>query len=203
MAVKRSNGEVGGRSIEMAEKEFILRVRGYVQDLDDLRKVAVGVGPERRAHSAWRGGQRAARPRHAPRHRRAERRRRNRRRHRRRALRRQRAPGHPGREGAARPGDEEPAAGRELHHRLRPQRADRPRGQDARREAHRGKHRRGARLPAVPAAPAQRARGHHHPAHRRAGVVPDHVSARASARTSCRWAASPSPSARWWTRSSS
>src|SRR5262245_60065689 len=44
MAVKRSNGEVGGRSIELAEKEFILRVRGYVQSLDDLRKIAVGVG---------------------------------------------------------------------------------------------------------------------------------------------------------------
>src|SRR2546426_11218053 len=44
MAVQRSNGEVGGRSIEMAEKEFILRVRGYIQGLDDLRQVAVGVG---------------------------------------------------------------------------------------------------------------------------------------------------------------
>src|SRR5207249_9689404 len=44
MAVKRSNGEVGGRSIELGEKEFILRVRGYVQQLEDLRKVAVGVG---------------------------------------------------------------------------------------------------------------------------------------------------------------
>jgi Cu(I)/Ag(I) efflux system membrane protein CusA/SilA len=44
MAVKRSNGEVGGRSIEMSEKEFILRVRGYVQKLDDLRNIAVGVG---------------------------------------------------------------------------------------------------------------------------------------------------------------
>src|SRR5215470_6085755 len=43
-AVKRSNGEVGGRSIELAEKEFILRVRGYIDKLDDLRKVAVGVG---------------------------------------------------------------------------------------------------------------------------------------------------------------
>src|ERR1017187_4583038 len=29
MAVQRSNGEVGGRSVEMAEKEFILRVHGY------------------------------------------------------------------------------------------------------------------------------------------------------------------------------
>jgi Cu(I)/Ag(I) efflux system membrane protein CusA/SilA len=44
MAVKKSNGEVGGRSIEMAEKEFILRVRGYIQGIDDLKKVAVGVG---------------------------------------------------------------------------------------------------------------------------------------------------------------
>jgi Cu(I)/Ag(I) efflux system membrane protein CusA/SilA len=44
MAVKRSNGEVGGRSIELSEKEFILRVKGYIQNLDDLRKVAVGVG---------------------------------------------------------------------------------------------------------------------------------------------------------------
>jgi copper/silver efflux system protein len=44
MAVQRSNGEVGGRSIEMGEKEFILRVRGYIQGLDDLKKVAVSVG---------------------------------------------------------------------------------------------------------------------------------------------------------------
>jgi Cu(I)/Ag(I) efflux system membrane protein CusA/SilA len=43
-AVKRSNGEVGGRSIELSEKEFIVRVKGYVRSLDDLRKVAVGVG---------------------------------------------------------------------------------------------------------------------------------------------------------------
>src|SRR5499426_3831819 len=44
MAIERSNGEVGGRSLELAEKEFILRVRGYLQDLDDLRKIAVSVG---------------------------------------------------------------------------------------------------------------------------------------------------------------
>ncbi|HEY8902083.1 MAG TPA: efflux RND transporter permease subunit [Chthoniobacterales bacterium] len=42
-AVKASNGEVGGRSVEMAEKEFIVRVRGYVEDVADLRKVALGV----------------------------------------------------------------------------------------------------------------------------------------------------------------
>jgi Cu(I)/Ag(I) efflux system membrane protein CusA/SilA len=44
-AVRRSNAEVGGRSIEMGEKEFILRVRGYLQNVDDLRKIAVGRGP--------------------------------------------------------------------------------------------------------------------------------------------------------------
>lgn len=43
-AIQRSNGEVGGRSIELAEKEFMLRVRGYIQGVEDLRKVAVGVG---------------------------------------------------------------------------------------------------------------------------------------------------------------
>jgi Cu(I)/Ag(I) efflux system membrane protein CusA/SilA len=45
MAVQKSNGEVGGRSVEMAEKEFILRVKGYVSSVEDLRKVAVGRGP--------------------------------------------------------------------------------------------------------------------------------------------------------------
>src|SRR6266498_261864 len=44
MAIKKSNGEVGGRSIEMAENEFILRVRGYVNSIEDLKKVAVGTG---------------------------------------------------------------------------------------------------------------------------------------------------------------
>jgi len=43
-AIERSNGEVGGRSIELAETEFILRVKGYIQNLDDLKSVAVGVG---------------------------------------------------------------------------------------------------------------------------------------------------------------
>jgi len=45
MAVQQSNGEVGGRSVEMAEKEFILRVKGYVTGVEDLRNVAVGRGP--------------------------------------------------------------------------------------------------------------------------------------------------------------
>src|SRR5471032_3108921 len=43
-AIQRSNGEVGGRSLELAEREFILRVKGYVTSLDDLKKIAVGIG---------------------------------------------------------------------------------------------------------------------------------------------------------------
>jgi Cu(I)/Ag(I) efflux system membrane protein CusA/SilA len=44
MAIQRSNGEKGGRSIEMAEKEFILRVRGYIENIEDLKQVAISVG---------------------------------------------------------------------------------------------------------------------------------------------------------------
>src|SRR5579862_8623394 len=44
MAIERSNGEVGGRSIELSEREFILRVKGYLQSLDDLKKIVVSVG---------------------------------------------------------------------------------------------------------------------------------------------------------------
>jgi copper/silver efflux system protein len=43
-AIERSNGEVGGRSLELAEREFILRVKGYITSLDDLQKIAVGIG---------------------------------------------------------------------------------------------------------------------------------------------------------------
>jgi Cu(I)/Ag(I) efflux system membrane protein CusA/SilA len=43
-AIERSNGEVGGRSLELSEREFILRVKGYITSLDDLKKVAVGIG---------------------------------------------------------------------------------------------------------------------------------------------------------------
>ncbi len=42
-AVKRSNNEVGGRVLEMAETEFMIRGEGYIQDIDDLKKVALGV----------------------------------------------------------------------------------------------------------------------------------------------------------------
>ncbi|WP_454062454.1 efflux RND transporter permease subunit [Candidatus Nitrospira salsa] len=41
-AIRRSNNEVGGRVIEANEREYMVRGRGYVQSLDDLRNVSLG-----------------------------------------------------------------------------------------------------------------------------------------------------------------
>ena len=41
-AIRRSNADVGGRVIEMSGREYFVRGRGYIQDLNDLRQVAVG-----------------------------------------------------------------------------------------------------------------------------------------------------------------
>lgn len=45
-AIRMSNSDVGGRSIEMSEREYMVRGRGYIQSLDDLEVVPVGVGPD-------------------------------------------------------------------------------------------------------------------------------------------------------------
>jgi len=42
-AVQRSNSEVGGRLLEMAETEFMIRGEGYVKNVGDLENVALGV----------------------------------------------------------------------------------------------------------------------------------------------------------------
>ena len=41
-AVRRSNNEVGGRVIEASEREYMVRGRGYIRSLDDLRGIPVG-----------------------------------------------------------------------------------------------------------------------------------------------------------------
>ncbi|MBW2313825.1 MAG: efflux RND transporter permease subunit, partial [Deltaproteobacteria bacterium] len=41
-AIQRSNMDVGGRLIEMAESEFMVRGRGYIQSIDDLEQIAIG-----------------------------------------------------------------------------------------------------------------------------------------------------------------
>jgi Cu(I)/Ag(I) efflux system membrane protein CusA/SilA len=42
MAIQRSNNDVGGSVIELAENELMVRSRGYLKGLDDLGKVVVG-----------------------------------------------------------------------------------------------------------------------------------------------------------------
>ena len=41
-AIQRSNNDVGGRLIEMAETEFMVRGRGYISSLEDLAIIAIG-----------------------------------------------------------------------------------------------------------------------------------------------------------------
>ncbi len=43
MAIKRSNSDVGGRLIEMAEAEFMVRGLGYIQSIEDLKNVPLGI----------------------------------------------------------------------------------------------------------------------------------------------------------------
>jgi copper/silver efflux system protein len=43
-AIQRSNLEVGGRVVEMSEREFMVRGRGYVREVRDLEDTALGVG---------------------------------------------------------------------------------------------------------------------------------------------------------------
>ncbi len=45
-AIKDSNIDVGGRLLEMAETEFMVRGKGYIRSLDDLRNIPVGVDVE-------------------------------------------------------------------------------------------------------------------------------------------------------------
>ena len=72
-AIKRSNADVGGRLLEMGEREFIVRGQGYLKGADDLRSVVlradggtpvtvgdvarVQIGPEIRRGIADRNGE--------------------------------------------------------------------------------------------------------------------------------------------------
>jgi len=42
-AIRRGNAETGGSLIELAEAEYMVRAGGYIQSLDDLRQIPVGV----------------------------------------------------------------------------------------------------------------------------------------------------------------
>lgn len=45
-AIQRSNQETGGSVIEMSEAEYMVRATGYIDDLDDLRHVPLGVNQQ-------------------------------------------------------------------------------------------------------------------------------------------------------------
>jgi len=44
-AIQRSNNDVGGRLVEMSEKEYMVRGLGYVKEVRDLEQVVLGLGP--------------------------------------------------------------------------------------------------------------------------------------------------------------
>ena len=44
MAIQNSNNDVGGRIAEFSGTEYMVRGRGYIKNLDDLRDVTLGVG---------------------------------------------------------------------------------------------------------------------------------------------------------------
>jgi Cu(I)/Ag(I) efflux system membrane protein CusA/SilA len=46
MAIQRSNRDVGGRLVEMAETEFMVRGLGYIQSIEDIKNVPLGVNEE-------------------------------------------------------------------------------------------------------------------------------------------------------------
>jgi len=44
MAIESANQEAGGSVLELAEAEYMVRARGYLQNLDDVRRITLGVG---------------------------------------------------------------------------------------------------------------------------------------------------------------
>jgi Cu(I)/Ag(I) efflux system membrane protein CusA/SilA len=46
-AIQRANTDTGGRLIEMAETEFMVRGQGYIQSIDDLETIPIGVDQDR------------------------------------------------------------------------------------------------------------------------------------------------------------
>src|SRR5581483_4889159 len=45
-AIKASNNDVEGRLLEFSGREYMVRGRGYISALDDVRKISVGVGSQ-------------------------------------------------------------------------------------------------------------------------------------------------------------
>ena len=89
-AIRASNADVGGRTVELSEFEYVIRGKGYLKSIDDLGNIVLK-SRQRDAGAAARRRPRRARPGRAARHHRAQRRGRGRQRHRAAALRHERA----------------------------------------------------------------------------------------------------------------
>lgn len=44
-AIEMSNNDIGGRILEIAENEYLVRALGYIKNIEDLKNVAVGYNP--------------------------------------------------------------------------------------------------------------------------------------------------------------
>ncbi len=153
-AIRENNRDVGGRVVEMAEREYMVRGRGYLRGTDDLERIVLDV---RGGHAGAAARRRAHRDRagRAARHHGAERGGGGGRRHRDGALRRQCARRHPLPE-RAHCRDRLGSSGRcSAADSLRPLRADPPRDSNAAQDADRGEPHRRARLRPVSSARAQ------------------------------------------------
>ncbi|WNC68678.1 CusA/CzcA family heavy metal efflux RND transporter [Thalassotalea nanhaiensis] len=46
MAIKNGNGDVGGSVLEMSEAEYMIRSKGYLQTIDDIKLIPLGINNE-------------------------------------------------------------------------------------------------------------------------------------------------------------
>jgi copper/silver efflux system protein len=60
MAIQRSNNDVGGSIIELAESEYMVRSRGYLKGVEDIKKIPVGMPKPAAAGGDAMGGGAAA-----------------------------------------------------------------------------------------------------------------------------------------------
>ncbi len=134
-AIRVSNLDVGGRVIELAETEFMVRGRGYIRGIKDLEQIVLEVHGRDAGLSARRGPRRARSGRTA-RHHRAQRRGRGRGRYRRAALRAERTDRHRQYQKTLRGDQIEPARGHRDYSRLRPLRAHQTGNRDLEADAH-------------------------------------------------------------------
>ncbi len=45
-AIQKSNNDVGGRLVEFSSREYMVRGRGYIKSLDDIRNIVIAVNPQ-------------------------------------------------------------------------------------------------------------------------------------------------------------